>query len=340
LVFINGIYVSELSGVANLSQGVQIGNLGALLDQDSKMLQAHLGRYVNFNAQAFVALNTAFLNEGAFIYLPKGVSLKTPIHLLFVTDSPSRAIVSYPRILVVAEENAQAAIVENYVGLSQQPYFTNAVTEVVLGENAAIEHYKFQSENLESFHVATLQVQQERHSHFTSHNFSFGGALVRNDLNVVLNQEGADCTLNGLYKLGAGQHVDNHTLIDHVKPHSNSRELYKGILDGLCKAIFNGKIIVRPNAQKTNASQTNKNLILSDKGVIHTKPDLEIFANDVKCKHGATIGQMDPEVLFYLRSRGMDLNTARKILLQAFANEMIEKIRFESIRSWIITTLG
>lgn len=337
IVFVNGQYQPQLSSLAALPKGVQVESLAQVLERHPEMAKSHLGQHVRFNTNGFIALNTAFFSDGAFVYLPKDVQLQAPIHILFLSassDESGSAVISCPRILVVAEQGSQAAIMEHYVGLTGHLYFTNAVSEIIMQENASIEHYKFQQEHLRSFHIAAIQAYQGQNSSFASHNFSFGGRLVRNDINTVLNAEGGECILNGLYFAETGQHIDNHTLIDHAKPHSSSRELYKGILSGQSRCVFNGKIIVRKDAQKTDAMQTNKNLLLSDESQIHTKPDLEIFANDVKCKHGATIGQINPEALFYLRSRGIDSISARQILIQAFASEMLNQIKNEQVRLW------
>jgi Fe-S cluster assembly protein SufD len=243
------------------------------------------------------------------------------------------ATVCHPRNLIVIGRGGQATIVENYLGVEGELYFTNAVTEIVVGENGVGEHYKVQREGGKAFHIATLQACLERNSNFSSHSISLGGALVRNEVNAVLDGEGGECTLNGLYMVGGGQHVDNHTRIDHVKAHCNSRELYKGVLDGKSRGVFSGKIYVHEGAEKTDAKQTNKNLLLSEDAVINTKPQLEIYADDVKCTHGTTIGQLDQEAIFYLRSRGIDLEAARGLLTYAFASEMIGRIKVEPVRA-------
>lgn len=325
-VFLNGYFIPELSSL----NPAHLDNLATLLSRDAARLEPYLGRHAG---NAFMALNTAFLNDGAFVHLPQGCVLERPIHLLFATLPGQHPLVSHPRVFIVAEDHTKATIVESYISLGSESAFTNAVTEIIVGENASIEHGKIQRENEASFHIGTIEVHQDRSSAFTSHSIALGGALTRNDIRVQLAAEGAECTLNGLYRVGGRQHVDHHTTIDHLKPHGSSRELYKGILDGNARAVFNGKIVVRPNAQKTDALQTNKNLLLSGNALVHTKPQLEIFANDVKCKHGATIGQIAPDMLFYLRSRGIDLEVARRLLVHAFAAEMIERIGVEPIRA-------
>ena len=232
----------------------------------------------------------------------------------------------------MAGANTQAKIVESYVGLDNAVYFTNAVTEIVAGENSVIDHYKLQRESVQAFHVATLQIQQARSTSFSTHSISMGGALVRNDVNAVLDGEGCESVLNGLYLVRGQQHVDNHTTIEHAKPHCSSRELYKGVLDEKARGVFNGRIIVRPGAQKTDSKQTNKNLLLSEEALVNTNPQLEIYADDVKCTHGATIGQLSADALFYLRSRGISLETARNLLTYAFASDITGRIKIEPIR--------
>ncbi len=332
LGFVNGHSSEELSSLLSLPKGVHVRSLAAILRTNPGWLEPYLAQYAGFQDHAFVALNTAFIEDGAYVYIPPGTVLQEPIHLLFVSTPQGEPFVSHPRTLIIAGENSQGAIVESYVGLGDGVYFTNAVTEIVIGENAVIDHYKLELEGEEAFHMATLQAALDRNSNFRSHSIALGGALVRNDLNVVLDGEGGECTLNGLYLVTGRQHVDNHTRIDHVKPHCLSREFYKGILDGQSRGVFNGKIYVHRFAQKTDAHQLNKNLLLSEDAVIDTKPQLEIYNNDVRCSHGSTIGQLDPDSLFYLRSRGMDLKAARILLTYAFASEIISRVKIEPIR--------
>ncbi|HMC82652.1 MAG TPA: Fe-S cluster assembly protein SufD [Candidatus Polarisedimenticolia bacterium] len=333
LVFVNGHYAPSLSRLRPLPAGVKVGSLASFLKTDPALLEPHLARHVSFENHPFTALNTAFLRDGAFIYLPKGTALDEPVHVLFVSRSSGEPLASHPRNLIVAGEGSQATVVENYISVGSSTYFTNAVTEIVAGENVTLDHCKLQRENEEAFHVSTLQVHLERSSNFTSHAVSLGGALARNDLNAVLDAEGIECTLNGLYLATGRQHVDHHTVIDHAKPHCNSREFYKGVLSGKSHGVFNGKIRVRKDAQKTDAKQTNKNLLLSEEALVDTKPQLEIYADDVKCTHGATIGQLDEEALFYLCSRGIGRETARNVLVHAFASDLIERIPIEPIRT-------
>jgi len=277
----------------------------------------------------FVALNTAFLNSVTVHIIPAGAVVEQPIEIRFHIDEQAGPPAVHPRVLVLAGANAQCTIVESYTGAGR--YLTNAVTEIVAGENAVVDHYKIQRESLEAFHISTLAAQLGRGANFVTHNIALGGALVRNDVNVVLS-EGTEATVNGLYIVNGAQHVDNHTSIDHAKPHGTSHELYKGILDGRAHAVFNGRIIVRKDAQKTDSKQTNKNLVLSDDAVIDTKPELQIHADDVRCTHGATIGQLDAESLFYLRSRGIGKNEARSLLTYAFAQDIVDRIKVAHLR--------
>jgi Fe-S cluster assembly protein SufD len=341
LVFVNGHYSSDLSSLEKLPEGITVSSLAAVIASNPASVKAHLAQYAGYHDQAFVALNTAFMEDGAFVSIPKDTIVDAPIHLLFISsarlgptdDEGGSAPVSYRRNLIVVGSHSQARIIESYVGLEHDVYLTNVVTEIVGGENAVIDYYKVQRESEEAFHVATVQAQLGHSSTFSSHAIDLGGALVRNDLNVVLDGEGAECTLNGLYMVTGRQHVDNHTRIDHAQPHCSSRQLYKGILDGKSKGVFSGKIVVHKAAQKTDAKQSNKNLLLSEDAVIDSKPQLEIFNNDVKCTHGTTIGQHDQEALFYLRSRGVDLAAARSLLTYAFASELLGRIKIEPVRA-------
>ena len=288
--------------------------------------ESHLAKYASFHQNPFVALNTAFLNRVAVLRVAAGTVLEEPIEIAY---EATRDAAVHPRTLILVGAHAQCTIVETYKG--QGRYFTNAVTEIVVGDGAVVDHYKVQQESVSAYHIATLQAQLGRSANFSSHSISLGGALVRNDANVVLS-EGTEATLNGLYIVNGTQHIDNHTVIDHAKPHGTSHELYKGILDGKANAVFNGRIIVRKDAQKTDSKQTNKNLVLSDDAVINTKPELQILADDVRCTHGATIGQLDSESLFYLRSRGIGKEEARSLLTYAFAQDIVDRIKVQSLR--------
>jgi Fe-S cluster assembly protein SufD len=332
LVFVNGVFAPELSIIGGRPGGVHIGSLSAAVAQDRQLVRRHLTRYAGFQNEAFVALNTAFLSDGAFVHIPKGTALKTPVHVLYLTVPEAEPIVTHPRNLILVDEGSQATVVESYASADGGIHFTNGVTELVVGENAAVDHYKVQRESRQAYHVATLQIHQERNSNVSSHSVSLGGDLVRNNIGVVLDGEGCECMLNGLYAAGGRQHMDNYLRVVHAKAHCSSREYFKGILDDRASGVFTGRIVVRPGAQKTDAKQTNKNLLLSSEARIDTKPQLEIFADDVKCTHGATIGQIDSEALFYLRSRGIHEEAARSLLIHAFAGESLERIRIEAIR--------
>jgi Fe-S cluster assembly protein SufD len=333
LVFINGYFVPELSARRALPTGAEVGSLAQALATRPPGIESHLARYAGFEEQAFVALNTAFMQDGAYVYVPRGCVVDVPIHLVFISLPQGEATVSHPRNLLVFEENTQAVVIESYIGLGQDVYLTNAVSECVLGQNATIEHNRLEWESTSAFHIATLQVQQARSSNFVSHAIAVGGALARHDINVVLDGEGGENTLNGLFMATAQQHIDNHTRIDHIRPHCTSRELYKGILDGKGRGVFNGKVVVHKDAQQTDAMQTNKNLLLSPDASIDTKPQLEIFNNDVKCSHGSTIGRLDENSLFYLRTRGVEEAEARRLLTYAFASELVTRMTLEPLRT-------
>ena len=310
--------------------GVRICSLAEALLNEPGLVEPYLARYASYQTNAFVALNTANFANGLFIHIPKGAVIEEPIRLVYKSFANGLPTVSYPRNLIVAAADSQATIIETYEG-SGGTYLTNSVTEIVAGDHTVIDHYKLQTESPNAFHVATLQIQLGRDTNFRSHSLSFGGALVRNDVNAVLS-EGSECTLNGLYLVNGAQHIDNHTSIDHAKPHAASHELYKGILDGKSSAVFNGKILVHKDAQKTDAKQTNKNLVLSEESVINTKPELQIHADDVRCTHGATIGQLDAEGMFYLQSRGIGKVEARNLLVVAFARDIVDRIKVEPLR--------
>jgi Fe-S cluster assembly protein SufD len=331
IVLVNGIHAPGLSS-STLPAGVRVSSLQAILAADPGAVEPYLARFAS-SSQAFTALNTGFLADGVFVAIPAGTIVEEPISLIFVSTAPKAVSVSHPRVLIVAGEQSQGRLVEAYVGPSGHDYFTNAVTEVALGSGAVVDHYKLQRESLTACHVGAMYVHGARNSAFSSHSIAFGGRLVRNDVFAVLDGEGGTATLNGLYVADGARLIDNHTTIDHAKPHCDSHELYKGILSDHSRAVFNGKIIVRPDAQKTDAKQTNKALLLSDDAQINTKPQLEIFANDVKCTHGAAVGQLDEDAIFYLQSRGLDRRQARDMLIQAFAGDVLSRIRIGRLRT-------
>jgi len=328
LVLINGHFAPDLSRFDR----ELVSPLADVLDRRPDLVNMHLARHAPYERFAFTALNTAFLRDGACIRIPQGKQPSEPIHIVHISATTGEPTVAYPRALIVAEPGSQATIVESYLGRDSDIYFTNAVTEVVLGDNAVIDHYKVQREGDEAFHIATMQVRMSQASNFSSHLVSLGGAFVRNETNAVLDGEGCECTLNGVALAAGHQLVDNHTRIDHARPHCASHELYKHILGGQARAVFNGKIYVHPDAQKTDAKQTNQTLLLSGDAVIDTKPQLEIFADDVRCTHGATVGQLDETAIFYLRSRGIGLDEARSLLTFAFANDIVARIKVAPVR--------
>jgi Fe-S cluster assembly protein SufD len=332
LVFVNGHFSTELSSIGALPKGAFLGSLAAVLTSDGELLADQLGRYAQSEHNPFTALNTAFMQDGAFIRIPDGASLDEPIHLLFVAGPASDGCAHQPRNLIIVGKDAKVSIVESFGSVKSHTYFTNTVTELRVGENAIVEHDKLQDESVHAFHVSAFHVHQQARSNFTSNSISLGGSLVRNDVTVVLDAEGIESTLNGLSLATGQQLVDNHTTIDHAKPNCASHELYKAIIDGRARGVFSGKIVVRKDAQKTDAKQTNKTLLLSDEATIDTKPQLEIFADDVKCTHGATVGQLDEEQLFYLRSRGLGETESRDILTFAFASDVIGRIHVEPLR--------
>jgi len=332
LVFVNGLYVKDLSLHSEKARGVKITSLGEALLSEPDAIRTGLARQANFEKNAFTALNTAFTHDGAFISLPKGAVLETPIHLIFVSTAGKEKIISQPRNLVIAGEGSQGSVIESYLSLTPDPYFTNAVTEIFLNAGARIEFYQIQKENENAFHVATTEVTQGRDARFSSHVFSFGAQISRNNLNLTLKGEGGESALDGLYVVTGRRHNDHHTVIDHTQPHGTSHQLYKGILSDEGRAVFNGKIFVRKDAQKTDAQQTNKNLLLSAGATVDTKPQLEIFADDVKCTHGAAVGELEEETLFYVKSRGISEENARRLLTYGFASELIERVKLGGVR--------
>jgi len=330
LVFIDGHFSKSLSTLA-VKDGLVIRSLAGELASGG-ILEQHLARHAKYDENAFAALNTAFFRDGAFIVIPKGVTIAEPIHLLFVQTSKENGAVCHPRNLIVAERDSHAIVIEDYVHLSDAAYLTNAVTEIYVSEGAVLEHCRIQAESQQAYHIATVQAVQERNSRWISHSISHGAAIARANVQTLFTGEGGDAILNGLYIASGKQVVDHHTVVDHAKAHCTSHEFYHGILDGQSKGIFNGKIFVRKHAQKTDAKQTSRNLLLSDTATIDTKPQLEIFADDVKCTHGATVGQLNDDAIFYLRARGIGLELARQMLVHAFASEILDRITVERVR--------
>jgi Fe-S cluster assembly protein SufD len=334
LVFVNGRHAPSLSSADGLPEGVRLDSLAAALASGGAP-DERLTRVAAIEGQPFAALNTAFLTDGAFISIAPGTVLERPIHVRFLSAPAAGGppIVAHPRVFAAAGRDSRVSIVETYAGPGEGRSFTNAVTEIVVDEGAVVDHYTRQLQGPAAFHVGALHVRAARGAQVSSHSIGLGGGLVRNDVVAVLDGEGAGCTLDGLYLADGERLVDNHTTIDHARPHCGSRELYKGILAGRARGVFNGKVIVRPDAQQTDARQTNRALLLSDAARINSKPQLEIFANDVKCTHGAAIGQLDEEAVFYLRSRGLSGAEARRVLVRAFAAEVIGRMPLEAVRA-------
>jgi Fe-S cluster assembly protein SufD len=327
LVFLNGRFVPEVSSLAGIPAWLEVSSLADQIVGNPGVIEPHLGQYVDIRRDAFCALNTAFVEDGAYIHIRRSAAAEEPIYLLFVSAANDIPTMSHPRNLIWAEENSQVTVVEDYVSLDGGTAFTNAVTELVAGDNAVVSHYMVEREHVHSYSVSTLRIQQGRGANVASHSVLTGGALVRNNVHPVLAGEGGECLINGLFIGNGRQHLDNYMLVEHRSPRCASRQFYNGILDGHAHGVFHGRIVVHKDAQKTDAKQTNRNLLLSDDAQIDTKPQLEIHADDVKCTHGATIGQIEEDALFYLRSRGIDEPSARRLLLFAFASECLDRMK-------------
>ncbi|MBK8911681.1 MAG: Fe-S cluster assembly protein SufD [Chlorobi bacterium] len=341
LVFINGHFAPELSQLGEVGKGVAVRNLAAAVKTAPQEIELLIESLPVAKPDPFAALNTAFLRDGAFIRVPNGAIIEQPIHLLFIGIAPAEATVSHLRNLIAVGENAQATIIEEYASIgSGHPTFTNPVTQIVAGQNAIVNHYRIQHEQESGFHVGTLHAELAQSSTVNSITFTLGSAIVRNNTSALLAGTGAHCTMDGIYLANGTQLVDNHTTLDHAAPNCTSHELYKGVLNDRGRGVFSGRIIVRQDAQKTDSKQSNRNLLLSDTAVIDSKPQLEIFADDVKCTHGATIGQLSDDSLFYLRARGIGLAEARAILTYAFAEEVVEHIAIPELRDYLETLLN
>jgi Fe-S cluster assembly protein SufD len=332
LVFVNGFFSAKLSSLKPVVGGVRIENLSAALAKDSALIEKHLGKYAHTANNTFAALNQAFFTDGAFIFVPQGVEVTEPVQLIYISSAKNSGETILSRNLVIAEANSKLTVVESYISTGNVAYFTNAVTEILAGDNAKVEHIKLQDEALDAFHIATIAGEFGRASNVTVHSFALGAKLSRTNIRTKLAGEGLECILNGLYLTRGEQLADHHMIVEHAQPHCASHEYFNGILDDKSKGVFHGRIYVHPIAQKTDAKQTNKNLLLSDDATADTKPQLEIYADDVKCTHGATIGQLNDESIFYLRSRGIGTDTARQMLIHAFAGEIIERIKCEPAR--------
>ena len=335
MVFVDGHFAPELSTWGALPEGVTVTSLRKEIAHRPQALAMHLGRYVDIARDPFCALNAAFTEDGAYVHVSRGVVVKQPIHLLFISTSSGTPVMTHPHNLIVVDEEAQASIVEDYVSSgTETPALSNSVTELVAGGNATVAHTMIEREHLQTYNFSTLRIEQARNANVASHSLLLGGALVRNNVHPVLSGEGGECLINGLFIGSDRQHLDNYMLVEHASPHCASRQFYNGILDEHAHGVFHGRIIVHKNAQKTDAKQTNRNLLLADDAQIDTKPQLEIYADDVKCTHGATIGQIEQNALFYLRSRGIGEVEARQLLLQAFAGECLDRIKPDEARDY------
>lgn len=335
LVFVNGRFAPELSQVSNLPAGLEVASLAEALSGHGETVEQHLGRYAKMGGNAFTALNTALWEDGAYIRIRRGARIEQPVHLLFVSAADDGATMTHPRSLIIAEPASNAAVVEDYVSIGGGAALSNSVTELVAAEDAVVSHYLLERENFDSFNVSTLRVELGRAANVSSHSLLLGGGLVRNNVHPVLNGPGAECLINGLFVGAGSQHLDNYMLVEHASPECSSRQFYNGILDQQSRGVFHGRIVVHKVAQKTDAKQTNRNLLLSDDARIDTKPQLEIRADDVKCTHGATIGRIEDEPLFYLRSRGLDERSARNLLLYAFAAECLDRMNEQPVRDFV-----
>jgi Fe-S cluster assembly protein SufD len=331
LVFVNGFFSADLSSPESerAKAGVTVKNLAAALS-DEPGVRSEIGLAATSTSSAFTALNAAFFRDGALIRIAAD-AVAGPIHLIFIAAGGD-SVVTHPRNIIVAGNHSQATIVESFVAADDASYFTNAVTEVILGDGARVSHYKLQSEGTNAFHVGTIQARQPQGSYYESFSFATGADLSRTNVYTVLEGDAAECVLNGLYLADGTQHMDHQTYVEHIAPNCPSHELYKGILDGRSHGVFNGKVYVHPEAQKTDGKQSNNNLLLSDHARVDTKPQLEIFADDVKCTHGATVGRLDETALFYLRSRGLSYTVARKLLTYAFAADVLERLSLDPLR--------
>ena len=332
IVIINGKISSTLSDFDRLSDSVTVQSLSAAIQDSPELLERHLGKYANSAERPFVALNSAFLSDGLFLLIKRRQTIEVPIHLIFLSTPSKQNTIFHWRNLILTDKESHVTLIEHYIGSEGFRYFSNGVTEIVSEENATLQHIKIQQESHDSYHISTTQIQQMTNSQISSHHITIGANLTRNNVNVALSGEGTHCSINGLTLSKEKQHMDNHTMIEHKKPNCISRELFKGIYDDHSHGVFNGRIIVHKNAQKTDAEQTNRNLILSGNAKVNSNPQLEIHADDVKCSHGSSTGELDEEALFYLRSRGINLNEAIKILINGFANEVIDQINFTPLK--------
>lgn len=335
VVFVNGVHQPSFSKLVSPAEDLIVTNLHEAYGQDPVLFDTHFSQSANFQTDAFTALNTAFAENGAFIWVPQGKVVEKPVILYFFSDSRSANVASQPRNLFIAEKNSQVKIVEVFQSIGENASFSNQVTEISVDSGAYLEYYKVQNESNRAYHIGTTQVSQQSNSHFYAATFTINGGFTRNNLNIVLDGENCEANLFGLYMPDGKQHIDNHTIVDHAKLRSYSNELYKGILKERGTGVFNGKIFVRPDAQKTNAFQSNRNMILSNDASMNTKPQLEIFADDVKCSHGTTTGQMDEDALFYLRARGIGEDQAKALLMVAFAGDVLNQVKLPALHQYL-----
>jgi len=331
LVFVNGIFSEELSEVHDLPKNIFVGSLNEGTELENEIVKNHLGKLIK-DKTAFDHLNDSYIIDGSFIVIPDGVILEKPIQILNLSGHPNELTFNTPRNLILVGKNSQVSIINKYVGIEGSKYFTNSVSEIFVDENAIVDIYKIELENDNSYHIERTEVYQRVNSVFSHYNFTFGGSIVRNDINSKLDDENIECNFDGLYIGKNDQHFDNHTFIDHAKPNCNSNELYKGILDDSSHGVFSGKILVDKDAQKTNAYQSNKTILLSEDASIDTKPQLEIYADDVKCSHGATVGHLDETALFYILSRGIPEEKAKSMLITAFAEDVVSKVKIKELK--------
>ncbi|MBI3792700.1 MAG: Fe-S cluster assembly protein SufD [Gemmatimonadetes bacterium] len=333
MVFVNGRFAPMLSRLGALQAGVRVTPLAEAMREDRDFLEARLGTVARFDEHAFTALNTAFMTEGAVIHVAKNVEVAEPLHLVFIADEQAEGTISHPRVIIAAEPNAKVTVIESWGAVGTPRHVSNVVTEVDVASGATVTHLKMQRESAAAFHVGTVQVNQAKDSHFVQFTFQSGAQLMRSNIYTHLNGPGCGSTLNGLVLADGTQHLDTQTRIEHVAPRCYSRELYKGVLDGEGHGVFNGKVYVHPEAQQTDGKQENHTILLSDRAQIDTKPQLEIFADDVKCTHGATVGRLDQAAEFYMKSRGISAEHARRLLVYAFAADVLETIENEVVRT-------
>lgn len=340
IVFINGFYSEKLSNILSNKDKLIIGSMKAHFNKEHDVFKKHFANYADVSKDSFIALNTAFAQDGAFICIPDNYIIENPIQMLYITITNDTAILSQPRNLIIIGDNSQAKIIETNYTIGDNYSFTNSLSEIILNNNSILDFYKYQNDNNNSYHISTTQIIQDSNSVFNTNTITLNGKFVRNNINVKHINQHCQTNLNGLYFLDTNSFVDNHTLISHAQPNCKSNEKYKGILDDKSKAVFNGKVIVEPNAQKTEAYQSNKNILLTNDASIKTKPQLEIFADDVKCSHGATTGNLDNEAMFYLQSRGIGVQQARALLINAFTNDIISDIKIAELRDEVKKTIA